>query len=100
MKIDRLLLIVFIIATLILAWLVYFAYSQAGMCLRNPYIYGARQQDNVECSCLQFENQMCPSRFSFNTSGMTTEITECGTFIANPNYLKNGNLTILINNTH
>lgn len=77
---NKLLIGVLIVATIIIGWLIYFAYSQAGQCLQNPYVYGARTMKNVECSCSQvITDKLCPALFDFNDTTFHIKVNKCGT---------------------
>ena len=39
---------------------------QVTQCIRNPYIYGASNMGDVECSCRQTKDPNCPISFYFN----------------------------------
>ena len=47
-------------------------------CLKNPFLYGAEKMGNIECSCTQYNNKICPAIFSFNGSEFRTPINDCG----------------------
>lgn len=61
----------------LLAILVYYLRSEAGQCLKNPYVYGARKMGNIECQCTQNnQDQPCPAKFMFNETTIK-EFPDC-----------------------
>lgn len=55
-----------------------FMKSETAQCLRNPYIYGAKQMGNVQCSCYQFNSGSCPATFFFNDTTFKADVNYCG----------------------
>lgn len=79
---NKLLIAVLVISALILGGLFYFAESQAGQCIRNPYIYGAKTMKNVDCDCTQWSNKVCPAKFYFNDSTFNPVVNYCGSNVS------------------
>lgn len=60
-----------------MAYGIYFMKSESMQCLKNPYVYQASKMKNVECSCIQSNNKLCPARFSFNDTSINLDKTVC-----------------------
>jgi hypothetical protein len=64
---DWLFFVIVIICLLVVAGLLLYMKSEGGQCLKNPYVYGAREMGDVQCSCTQIkDNSVCPATFFFN----------------------------------
>jgi hypothetical protein len=52
--------------------------SHQSECIKNPFVYGARNMGGVYCSCYQNNgNYKCFPRFSFTDDNITFEKREC-----------------------
>jgi len=52
--------------------------TESGQCLKNPFVYGASEMENVTCSCIQERNN-CPAMFTFNDTMINfSSNTICG----------------------
>ena len=75
---DRISIALIILMLIMLVSAFFYLKTEGKSCISNPYLYGAKKMGNVTCSCFQFNNPMCPARFSFNDNNFSAGITECG----------------------
>jgi hypothetical protein len=68
-----------IIVMIFCCYLIFFLTTETSQCLKNPFVYGASKMKNVECSCIQFNNPVCPARFSFTDDKFNEQTIICGT---------------------
>jgi hypothetical protein len=76
---DRISIALIILMMIMLVSAFFYLKSEGKACLSNPYLYGAGKMGNVSCSCIHFNNPICPARFSFNENNFSAGITKCGT---------------------
>ena len=76
-KKDLLYFVVLFVCLISVFYLIFVIKSQVAQCVKNPYIYGASKMQDVECSCLQYNNKKCPATFSFNDTEFRSEVTYC-----------------------
>ena len=90
-KKDKIYFGLVIICIFLVALFVYFLRTETSQCLRNPYVYGAKEMGNVYCSCQQDQGRTFPAYFYFNDTSFNADPK--GEELYTPiNY---GNLTII-----
>lgn len=76
-KRDKLFFGLVIICILLVSFLVFYMRGEAGKCVKDPFVYGAKRMGAVDCSCLQYNNPSCPAKFSFNETSIVARTTKC-----------------------
>ena len=58
-------------------YMIHLIRSETAQCVRNPFVYGASEMRDVECSC-QAGNGLCPAKFFFNDTSFVPIKNVCG----------------------
>ena len=69
-KKDKIYFSMVFICLLMVSGLVFYMKGEAGQCLKNPYVYGASEMGNIQCSCSQDVGRGSPAYFSFNDTAI------------------------------
>jgi hypothetical protein len=68
-----------LIVIILLCGVVKIMTEKTTQCLKNPYIYGAKNMKEVSCSCTQGQlTSFCPALFYFNDTSFWSVINVCG----------------------
>jgi len=51
--------------------------TEVAQCVKNPFVYGAERMEKTDCSCVEYTNPSCPTRFYFNETTFWTIPTQC-----------------------
>ena len=61
--------ILIFLVVIFMGWVVNYMIKNKEAFVENPLIYGAEKMGNVECSCIQYQNDV-PIHFAFNDTNL------------------------------